>query len=299
LAASSARHSRSWFAPPKDGSEQPLGQEASECIWRDLQARGYLDAAGDIQDSFQPDSLLFKLEIADEFEDLRSAIVDEMRKYVFKNRIANAHKKQNVAFNKQVHLREDFRELWTRISQKTRYRVHFETSELIDKAVSRLTAMERIRPLMLTSTRVDVEITKAGISADRQLEHKTQVMEGPRILPDIIAFLQKETELTRHTLAAILRSSGRLSEFRENPQQFMALVACEIGYAMHDLMLEGIQYEKIAGEYWEMQRIEDEAEKGISRYLKDLYAVQNRDKSPFDYVEFESEVEQRFAADLW
>lgn len=284
--------------PAEDGTEQLLGQEVSERIWRDLQARGYLDAAGDIQDSFQPDSVLFRLEIAGEFEDLRSKIVDEMRKYVFKDRIANAHKKQDVAFNKQVHLRDDFRELWTRISQKTRYRVHFETSELIDKAVNRLKAMERIRPLTLTSTRVDVEFTKAGISADRQLEHKIQVMAGSRILPDIIAFLQKETELTRHTLATILRSSGRLSEFRENPQQFMALVAREIGYAMHDLMLEGIQYEKIAGEYWEMQRIEDEAEKGISRYLKDLYAVQNRDKSLFDYVEFDSEVEKRFAADL-
>jgi hypothetical protein len=78
----------------------------------------------------------------------------------------------------------------------------------------------------------------------------------------------------------------------------MALAAREIGYAMHDLMLQGIQYEKIAGEFWEMQRIEEEAEKGISRYLKNLYEVQNRDKSLFDAVEFESEVERRFAADL-
>ncbi len=61
----------------------------------------------------------------------------------------------------------------------------------------------------------------------------------------------------------------------------MALAAREIGYAMHDLMLEGIQYEKIAGEVWEMQRIEEEAEKGISRYLKNLYEVKNREKDSF------------------
>lgn len=285
--------------PAEDGTEQqPLGQETSQRIWRDLQTRGYLNAAGDIQERFQPDNLFFELEIAEEFADLRPAIVDEMRKYVFKNRIANAHKKQNVTFNKQVHLRDDFRELWSRISQKTRYRVEFQTRELVDLAVHRLKTMERIQPLTLTSTRVDVEFTRAGISAERQLEHKTRTMEAPRVLPDIIAYLQKETELTRHTLITILRESGRLSEFRDNPQQFMALVAREIGYAMHELMLQGIQYEKIAGEFWEMQRIEDEGEKGISRYLKDLYAVQNRDKSLFDHVEFESEVEKRFAADL-
>ena len=67
---------------------------------------------------------------------------------------------------------------------------------------------------------------------------------------------------------------------------------------MHDLMLEGIRYEKIAGEFWEMQRIEEDAEKGVSRYLKSLYEVQNREKTLFDWIEFDSEVEKRFAADL-
>lgn len=284
--------------PAEDGQEKPIGQDASARIWKALETRGYLDANGDIQASFDPDNVLFRLEIDEEFEDLRSAIVDEMRKYLFKNRIANAHKKRDVAFNKQVHLREDFRELWERIGQKTRYRVHFETSELVETAVNRLKAMERIKPLMLSSTRVDVEFTRAGVSADRKLEEKSQVLEGPRVLPDIIAFLQKETELTRHTLITILRDAGRIGEFRQNPQQFMALVAREIGYAMHDLMLEGIQYEKIAGEFWEMQRIEEDAEKGISRYLKNLYEVQNREKTLFDAIEFESEVEKRFAFDL-
>ena len=221
-----------------------------------------------------------------------------MKRYVFQNRIANADKKRDVSFNKQVHLREDFRELWSRINQKTRYRVHFETAELVDRAVNRLKAMERINPLTLVATRVDVDFTRAGVNADRVLESDTRVMEAPKVLPDIIAYLQKETELTRHTLFTILKASNRIGDFRINPQQFMALSAREIGYAMHDLMLEGIQYEKIAGEIWEMQRIEEDAEKGISRYLKNLYEVKNREKALFDAVEFESEVERRFAADL-
>ena len=122
--------------PTDGGEEKPIGQETSARIWRDLEARGYLDANGDLQSSFDPDNVLFRLEIDEEFEDLRAAVIDEMRKYLFKNRVANAHQKRDVAFNKQVHLREDFRELWERISQKTRYRVHFETSDLIKKAVT-------------------------------------------------------------------------------------------------------------------------------------------------------------------
>ena len=123
-------------------------------------------------------------------------------------------------------------------------------------------------------------------------------MEAVKGLPDILAFLQKQTELTRHTLAEILKRSGRLAEFKVNPQAFMGAVAREISRALRDLMLEGIKYEKIDGAYWEQNRIEQEAEEGIVRYLSNLYEVQNRDKSLFDAVQYESEVEKRFARDL-
>ena len=104
--------------------------------------------------------------------------------------------------------------------------------------------------------------------------------------------------LRLRTLAEILKRSGRLGEFKINPQAFMAGVAQEISRALHDLMLEGIKYEKVAGAFWEQSRIEQEAEEGIVRYLSNLYEVQNREKSLFDAVEYESEVEKQFARDL-
>ncbi len=63
-------------------------------------------------------------------------------------------------------------------------------------------------------------------------------------------------------------------------------------------MLERIKYEKVAGTYWEQSRIEQDAEEGIVRYLSNLYEVQNKNKSLFDAVEYESEVEKQFARDL-
>ena len=44
----------------------------------------------------------------------------------------------------------------------------------------------------------------------------------------------------------------------------MAAVAKQISRALHDLMLEGIKYEKVAGQYWEQSRIEQDAEEGSS-----------------------------------
>jgi type III restriction enzyme len=83
---------------------------------------------------------------------------------------------------------------------------------------------------------VELDISDAGVSADKQVATRARDVEPVKVLPDILAFLQKETELTRHTLAEILKRSGRLGEFKVNPQAFMAAVANEISGALHDLM---------------------------------------------------------------
>lgn len=174
----------------------------------------------------------------------------------------------------------------------------FDTSDLIDRALARIKQIEPIKAPRIATTVVEVDITDAGVTADRQIATRVRDAEPVTVLPDILAFLQKETELTRHTLAEILKRSGRLGEFKLNPQAFMAAVAKELSRALHDLMLEGIKYEKVAGAHWEQSRIEQDAEDGIVRYLSNLYEVQNRDKSLFDAIEYESEVEKQFARDL-
>ena len=281
-----------------DGSEVELGQDESARIWAALIAEGYLSAAGDILDKFDPKNPHFNLKVPDEFGDLKAKIIDEVNRKVFKNRIVNARERRELKFRKEVQLSEDFVALWDRIKHRTRYRVAFETADLIDRALARIRQIEPIKAPRVATTVVEVDITDAGVSADRQIATRVRDVEPVTVLPDILAFLQKETELTRHTLAEILKRSGRLAEFKVNPQAFMAAVAKEISRALHDLMLEGIKYEKVAGQHWEMSRIEQEAEKGIVRYLSNLYEVQNRDKSLFDAVEYESEVEKQFARDL-
>lgn len=281
-----------------DGGESEIGQDESAKIWAALVADGYLNAAGDILDKFNPRNPHFELKVAAGFEDLRASISDEINRKVFKNRIVNARDRRELKFRKEVQLSEDFQKLWDKIKQRTRYRVKFKTDDLTDRALARIMQIEPIKAPRVATTVVEVDITDAGVSADRQIATRVREAEPATVLPDILAFLQKETELTRHTLAAILKRSGRLAEFKVNPQAFMAAVAKEISRALHDLMLEGIKYEKVAGAYWEQSRIEQDAEDGIVRYLSNLYEVQNREKSLFDAVEYESEVEKQFARDL-
>lgn len=281
---------------PED--DTPLGQSTSKAIWDALVSEGYLTGKGEITDKFDPKNPLFELKVPDEFAELKPVIIDVIQSRLFKNRVVNARDKQAVKFNKQVQLSPEFAELWERIKHRTRYRVEFDTAELIEKAVKRIKALEEIKPVRLSMTRVGVDITEAGVQTDRTLEQRSRDAEPVKVLPDILAYLQKETELTRHTLVEILKASGRLAEFKINPQAFMSIVGKEISRALHDLMLEGIQYERLSQQEWEMSRIEPDSETEITRYLNNLYAVQNTGKSLFDHIEFESEVEKQFAKDL-
>lgn len=155
-----------------------------------------------------------------------------------------------------------------------------------------------IEALHVSTTVVAVDISDAGISAERRIATRVHDVAANVVLPDILGFLQKETELTRRTLAEILKRSGRLDEFRVNPRAFMTAIAKQISQALHDQILDGIRYDKVHGQHWEMSRIEKEAEKGIIRYLSNLYQVRNREKTLFDSIELDSEVERKFAFDL-
>ncbi|MBI0434200.1 DEAD/DEAH box helicase family protein [Roseomonas sp. KE0001] len=282
----------------KDGTEVEIGQDESAKIWASLVEGGYISAAGDILAKFDPKNPHFELKVPEGYEDLRAAITDEINSKIFKNRIVNARDRRELKFRKEVHLGTDFQALWAKIKHRTRYRVTFKTADLIDRALARIKQIEPINAPRVATTVVEVDITDAGVSADKQIATRVRDAQPIKVLPDILAFLQKETELTRHTLAEILKRSGRLAEFKINPQAFMAAIAKEISRALHDLMLEGIKYEKVAGAYWEQSRIEQDAEEGIVRYLSNLYEVQNREKSLFDAIEYESEVEKQFARDL-
>ena len=282
----------------EDGTEVEIGQDASIRLWEALVVDGYLNETGEILDSFDPKNPHFDLKVPEEFTDLKPDIVDEISRKLFKNRVVNTRDRRELNFHKEVHLSEDFVALWDKIKHRTRYRVTFETADLITRAATRIKKIEHIKPIRIAMTRVDLDITEAGIDTDTKLEEKAVDVEPVKVLPDILAYLQKETELTRHTLAEILKQSGRLDDFKINPQSFMASVGREISRSLYDLMLEGIQYEKVAGQHWEMSRIEQDTEEGIVRYLSNLYEVQNKNKALFDAIEYESEVEKQFVTDL-
>ena len=281
-----------------DGRLVELGQELSMKLWSQLVDGGYLGAGGEILSAFDPGNPGFDLAVSEEFASLKPEIADLISRRHFRNRIADARERRRLEFRKEVFLDDDFRELWDRIKHRTRYRVRFDSADIVERSLERIRMINPIEAPHVSTTVVAVDISDAGISAERRIATSVHDVAANVVLPDILGFLQKETELTRRTLAEILKRSGRLDEFRVNPQAFMTAIAKQISQALHDQILDGIRYDKVHGQHWEMSRIEKEAEKGIIRYLSNLYQVRNREKTLFDSIELDSEVERKFAFDL-
>ncbi len=278
----------------KAGGE--LGQEGSAKIWDGLVEKGYLDTLGDITDRFTPEKAGFKLELPGAFDTLRAAIIDEMKRYLFRNRVVNARQREKLKYNKRVELNEDFKTLLAKINKKTRYTVEFKTEDLVSKAVEKIGRMEEIQPTRIIIEKTEVEVSAAGIDGGRVLDSRMQTVQTHTVLPDILAYLQRETELTRNTLVEILKRSGRLREFAVNPQAFMTETAKLIRRTLRELVVDGIKYEQLEGQIYEMRLFE---EKEIEDYLSRLYTVQNtNDKTPYDFIPYDSEVEREVAEKL-
>ncbi len=210
----------------------------------------------------------------------------------FKDRIVNRRDRRKVSLRKERLVSEEFRQLWERISHKTRYRVEFPTEELIARASRLLSREPEVSVPQITVTKSEVSFKAEGVAEAPRAFRPVSVGDYRPPLPDVIGYLQRETELTRTTLVDILIDSGRSAQALKNPQQFMEQAAGAIQHAKRELMVDGICYERIAGQTYEVQLFENDE---IESYLSRLLLV---DRSIYDAVEYDSEVERKFAADL-
>ena len=278
------------------GEEIPLGDKVSEKIWEELKQNGYIDEEGNVIPEFNPSDKYFQLELSPEYKDLTHQVIDVVQSYLFSERVVNRNKRKTLQINKQVYLDCDFQILWNKIKPKTTYSVEYESDVLIENAARKISKMERIEKPKIIYKKAEVYIRQQGIQTRELRVQESPATygeeEGRVILPDILAYLQKETELTRNTLVRILINSGRLQEFINNPQRFMDAVARIIKQELHLLIIDGIKYERIADQEYEMRLFE---EKEIISYLNNLLEVK---KSVYDAVQLDSDVERNFACSL-
>jgi type III restriction enzyme len=277
-----------------DGEEMPIGPKSAEAIRSSLVSQGIIDAAGRIQGSFDPNRPGFSLDLPEELADLAPVVIDLLSAYQIERHIRKDKDEVPNRLRKEVQLSPEFKALWDRIKAKTTYRVEFETEVLVRRAVDAIKRMAKIDAPKVRVSVGQLDVKKGGIAAAAISVAQEHVSAVAYPVPDVLAYLQNETELTRSTLARILKESGRLAEFFTDPQRFMDSVAGILKYELHRLLVDGIKYERLGAgpdSEWEMVLFKNEE---LISYL----SAQSVQHSLYEYIVYDSEVEREFARKL-
>ena len=278
----------------EDGKEAPLGFDQSKALWAYLKAHGYIDAKGKVQDKLKVALKDGTLTLPAEFEVQRGQIAEVLRKLSGRLEIKNADERQQIRTRQAVLYSPEFKALWDRIKHQTTYRVQFDNEKLIENSVSALRDAPAISKTRLQWRKADISIGKGGIDTKEKAGADTVTLnEGDIELPDLLTDLQDRTQLTRKTITRILTESGRLNDFKRNPQQFIELAGEIINRQKRMALVDGIKYQRLGEDQFYAQELFEKDE--LTGYLKNLL---DAEKSVYEKVVYDSDTERDFATQL-
>lgn len=279
-----------------DGSltDENLGYEGSVSIWEHLFAQKFIDKDGVVQPKFQPNTLDFSLNMPVDFMWAEPFVIELVGRANFGKYVKPKSKRHSRTLNKELFANPEFEKFWETISRRTTYRVEVERDKIIENLVRAIKEAPDIDPLRIQVTRAGVKVLRGGAKG-QELGSRQQELRGSYDLPDIIGELQEATSLTRKTIVDVLVGSGRLGEFIANPNDFIAMAKRLMQTELAKLVVDGVQYEKIAGSVYELRELRKDGEEEKERFLDQMYKLENADKSNFDYVVYDSDPERQFA----
>ncbi len=209
-----------------------------------------------------------------------------------KTNIKDKSKERTLKLNKQVYLNQDFMELWNKIKYKTTYDVRFDSEALKVKIVERVKGQIKREGSKIIYRKATVAQKLSGLESTEKYVDVIAVDEKATYLPDVLSFLQNETQLTRNTLIDILLQVD-LEPLRLNPQLFMEEVLQIINEVKLEFLVDGIQYRKLDNQEYYVQELFEAEDTPIKGYLESNLLEST--KSPFDYVRYDSTVESDLA----
>ncbi len=289
-----------------DAESSYLGVEKAELIMDSLKEHGYVDEKGNVKESLKLDIQQDKFVVAEEMAPYKAQIQEICMQACGTIPIHKKKERREASINKEVFLSPEFKELWDSIKWKTTYRVNFSTDELLKRCRKQMALDMRIPSPKIIQTKANVYIGTGGVDTKVVADRPVNSYSSSSFLPDIVAYLQNETNLTRRTIIELLTGTrkdangnwvtideygNRLKDFRKNPQVFMENTAKILRSVMKSLIVDGIKYHRIGdSEYYCQELFESEELKG---YLESNM-LESR-KGVYNYVVYDSENERKFA----
>lgn len=203
----------------------------------------------------------------------------------------------NANFEKQ-----EFKELWARINRKAAYSVQFDSEELVTKAVKTLDEHLHVTPLQYTIQRGEqsAQVTYDGMkNGDAFVLKATETEQNTHSIHsavkyDLIGKLAEGTQLTRRTVADILRgiNVAVFAQFKTNPESFIAEAVRLINEQKATVIIEHLAYDPVADQFdldiFTAGQTKQDFSKAGDKLQRHIY----------DYVLTDSNIEREFVKEL-
>ena len=216
-----------------------------------------------------------------------SALDDMIEDANGKAEVVNDHLNENAA-------KEEFKRLWEEINHRYVYTVHYDSEELIKKAIASIDSNLRVTQLKY--------IVAAGEQGENDLDftgkQRTRTQEMREVstsdVPyDLVGEIARGATLTRRTVVRILKgiNPAKLYLFKNNPEEFIRNVIRLIKDQKATMIVEHISY----------NRTEQKFDMSIFTNEKNRQSADKAyqaEKHIMDYVFTDSKGELKFAKDM-
>lgn len=273
----------------EDNEPVYFGQEASAKVFEYLMMKGYINTKGKVQDLLKEDLRTGNVALPEELEEhIKAQVLNVLKDTAGSLEVKKNEDKQIIKVNKQVLLSPEFKELWDRVKYKTTYSVDFDADNLIDACIKSINERLTISRGKLVYEKALLDINKGGVTVNEATEDYGLVDQEVAVLPDIVSYLQNETQLTRKSIVKILQGCDKIQLFKLNPQKFIEGCIDIINEQMRLHIIDGIVYTKIGEhEFYSQELFQNEE---LTGYLASNMVASKR--TPYEHVVYDSNIEK-------
>lgn len=216
-----------------------------------------------------------------------SALADMIDDGNGKAEVVNDHLNENAA-------KEEFKRLWEQINHRYVYTVHYESEELIKKAIKSIDSNLRVTQLKYVVTsgeQGEDELDFTGRQSTRTQEMRE--VSTSDVPYDLVGDIARGATLTRRTVVRILKgiNQAKLYLFKNNPEEFIRNVIRLIKDEKATMIVEHISYNRTEQQYDTSIFTNEKNRQSADRAYQ-------AEKHIMDYVFTDSEGERKFAKDM-
>lgn len=241
--------------------EITISEDIAGKIYIDLVKNNYVDADGNLTQTYYDDKANESFAISDELkpyaESIKHVLSNVYNPEVLKPENANANN-ISLKVDEDKLARRDFKQLWEKINSKSAYCVEFDSKELLDKSVQSLDRNLTVAKNFYTvksGTMERIDSKEALLKGEAFGAGKSKIESvdstETNLKYDLVGRIAESTELTRKLVVDILKNIHKetFDQFRVNPEDFIIKVSDLINEQKATVIVQHIVYNKLDEKY--------------------------------------------------